>query len=70
MLRHTFCSHMAIRRAAARAIQVLAGHSKLTTTERYMHLTEKVLEDTIELLEPPSGGNGVAAESEAISRVC
>lgn len=32
-LRHTFCSHLAMRGAPARAIQELAGHQDLTTTQ-------------------------------------
>ena len=32
-LRHTFCSHLAMRGAAARAIQELAGHASITTTQ-------------------------------------
>ncbi len=39
ILRHTFCSHLAMRGAPARAIQELAGHQDLTTTQRYMHLS-------------------------------
>ena len=39
ILRHTFCSHLAMRGARARAIQELAGHRDLTTTQRYMHLS-------------------------------
>jgi integrase len=39
MLRHTFCSHLAMRGAPARAIQELAGNQDLTTTRRYMHLS-------------------------------
>jgi integrase len=31
-LRHTFCSHLAMRGAPARGIQELAGHKDLTTT--------------------------------------
>ena len=33
-LRHTFCSHLAMRGAPARAIQELAGHQDLATTQR------------------------------------
>ena len=32
ILRHTFCSHLAMRGAPARAIQELAGHQDLGTT--------------------------------------
>ena len=39
ILRHTFCSHLAMRGAPARAIQELAGHSELGMTQRYMHLS-------------------------------
>ena len=50
-LRHTFCSHLAMRGAPARAIQELAGHQDLGTTQRYMHLSPAALEAAIELLE-------------------
>jgi site-specific recombinase XerD len=56
-LRHTFCSHLAMRGAPARAIQELAGHQNLDTTQRYMHLTPAALEAAIELLE--GAGNSV-----------
>jgi integrase len=53
-LRHTFCSHLAMRGAPTRAIQELAGHSDLKTTQRYMHLTPAALESAIGLLEQPA----------------
>jgi integrase len=40
-LRHTFCSHLAMRGAPARAIQELAGHQDLTTTAT-VHAPESV----------------------------
>jgi integrase len=43
-LRHTLCSHLAMRGAPARAIQELAGHKDLTTTQRYMHLSPSAIE--------------------------
>ncbi len=52
VLRHTFCSHLAMRGAPARAIQELAGHRSLGTTLRYMHLSPAAIESAIRLLEP------------------
>jgi integrase len=60
VLRHTFCSHLAMRGAAPKAIQELAGHKSLKVTLRYMHLTETALRDTMRLLEKRGdGGNQV-----------
>jgi site-specific recombinase XerD len=50
-LRHTFCSHLAMRGAAPKAIQELAGHKSLKVTMRYMHLTQSALRDAIRLLD-------------------
>ena len=51
ILRHTFCSHLAMGGAPARAIQELAGHKDLKTTQRYMHLSPAALDAAIRLLE-------------------
>jgi integrase len=60
-LRHTFCSHLAMRGAPARAIQELAGHQDLMTTQRYMHLSPAALDSAIRLLDasgmPPGFGD-------------
>lgn len=53
MLRHTFCSHLAMRGAPARAIQELAGHQDLGTTQRYMHLSPAAIDSAIRLLDEP-----------------
>jgi integrase len=55
ILRHTSCSHLAMRGAPARAIQELAGHKDLAMTQRYMHLSPAALDAAIRLLEEPSG---------------
>ena len=52
-LRHTFCSHLAMRGAPAKVIQELAGHQNLATTQRYMHLTPATLDATVRLLDQP-----------------
>jgi integrase len=51
VLRHTFCSHLAMRGAAAKAIQDLAGHASIAVTNRYMHLAPGALRSAIDLLE-------------------
>jgi len=53
ILRHTFCSQLAMRGAPARAIQELAGHRDLATTQRYMHLSPAAIESAIRWLDTP-----------------
>ena len=55
ILRHTFCSHLAMRGAPTRAIQELAGHRDLGMTQRYMHLSPAALDSAIRLLDQASG---------------
>lgn len=66
-LRHTFCSHLAMKGAPARAIQEIAGHQDLGTTQRYMHLSPAAIDSAIRLLDSPgilpSRGNMVATAS-------
>jgi integrase len=56
ILRHTFCSHLAMRGAPARAIQELAGHEDLKTTQRYMHVSPAAVDDAIRLLDASRSG--------------
>jgi len=64
-LRHTFCLHLAMRGAPARAIQELAGHMDLATTQRYMHLSPAAIEGAIRLLDQatPVHGRGDILET-------
>ncbi len=48
-----------MRGAPARAIQELAGHQDLSTTQRYMHLSPATLESAIRLLDRPQTGAGI-----------
>ena len=43
-----------MRGAPARAIQELAGHEDLATTQRYMHLSPAAIEGAIRLLDIPA----------------
>ncbi len=56
LLRHTFCSHLAMKGAPTRAIQELAGHADLSTTQRYMQLSPAATEDAIRLLDERLAG--------------
>jgi len=68
ILRHTFCSHLAMQGAPSRAIQELAGHRDPGTTQRYMHLSPAALEAAIRLLERSEPGNrGANGEAAGIS---
>ena len=63
-LRHTFCSHLAMRGAPAKVIQELAGHADLKTTMLYMHLARGSAEAAVALLEqaaPKAGDSGGTA---------
>jgi integrase len=57
ILRHTFCSHLAMRGAPAKAIQELLGHQDLSMTQRYMHLSPAALDAAIRLLDGPQRGD-------------
>jgi integrase len=65
ILRHTFCSHLAMRGAPAKAIQELAGHQHLSTTMRYMHLSPSERERAIGLLNVRGAYGTMAAHDGA-----
>lgn len=64
VLRHTFCSHLAMRGVPATVVQRLAGHKSLTTTIRYMHLAEGELDRAIQLLGRQSRGDILETEKK------
>jgi site-specific recombinase XerD len=70
ILRHTFCSHLAMQGAPPKVIQELAGHAHLSTTMRYMHLAKGHKEQAIRLLDRRSTASGatgsLAAGVEAV----
>lgn len=71
VLRHTFCSHLAMLGVAPQVIQKLAGHATLAMTERYMHLSPNVTAEAVKLLDrgahlvPTRGRKAVAGRDKA-----
>lgn len=55
IFRHTFCSHIALAGVTARAIQELAGHADISTTQKYMHLAPSDKTRAIAMLSSYSG---------------
>lgn len=69
ILRHTFCSRLAMKAVPIRVIQEMAGHAKITTTLRYMHLSPSAMTDAIKLLDEtdppdPDEPSAMAASAE------
>jgi integrase len=57
VLRHTFCSRLALSGAPLTVIQALADHANITTTERYMHSDRELENRAIDALTSPTVDN-------------
>lgn len=68
-LRHSFCSHLAMRGAPLVVIRELAGHKNIATTMKYMHLSPGAKTDAIRLLDERAAGRHCGDGTSAVSQV-
>jgi hypothetical protein len=52
VLRHTFCSRLALKGMPLKVIQALADHANISTTERYLHSDQEMERRAIAALSP------------------
>ncbi len=52
--RHTYVSALERCHVPMEMIACATGHSDIRTTDRYLHIDDRTLEDAVAMLEPPT----------------
>lgn len=67
-LRHTFASHLVMAGVSLKVVQELLGHTSLTMTLRYSHLTQDHLKSAVESLNFLGSGKEMVNTSPKVKR--